>query len=223
MRVLVVEDNATVANHIKASLERELYVVDVTAEGKAGWFLGDTEDYDLVILDLGLPDLDGLTVLEKWRASGNDVPVLILTSRDTYREKVTGLRAGADDYLAKPFMPEEMIARVEAVIRRASGHAASVLRCGPVEVDTTNTQVKLHGKHVNLAAQEFRVLQYLVQKKGKVVSRAELNEHIYGKGADHDSNVIDVLINHLRNKLYYSLIETRRGLGYQLVDTGDEG
>jgi two-component system OmpR family response regulator len=223
MRVLVVEDNATVANHIKASLERELYVVDVTAEGQTGWFLGDTEDYDLVILDLGLPDLDGLTVLENWRARGNRVPVLILTSRDTYREKVTGLRAGADDYLAKPFQPEELLARVEALVRRASGYTSSVLNCGPVEIDTINAQVKLHGKDVSLAAQEYRVLQYLFQKKGKVVTRAELSEHIYGKGGGHDSNVIDVVINHLRNKFYYSLISTRRGMGYQVVEPSDEG
>jgi two-component system OmpR family response regulator len=223
MRVLVVEDNATVANQIKAALERELYIVDVTADGRTGWFLGDTEDYDAIILDLGLPGLDGLSVLQKWRSGGNEVPVLILTSRDTWREKVTGLRAGADDYLAKPFQPEEMLARVEVLIRRASGHATSGVRCGPIEIDPVSARVTLRGKAVNLTAQEYRVLQYLIEKRGKVVSRAELSEHIYGKEGDHDSNVIEVVINHLRNKLEPSLILTRRGLGYQMWDAADEG
>lgn len=223
MRVLVVEDNATVANQIKARLERELYIVDVAVDGRTGWFLGDTEGYDIIILDLGLPGMDGLTVLQNWRSGGNQVPVLILTSRDTWREKVTGLRAGADDYLAKPFQLEEMLARVEVLIRRASGYAAPVVRCGPIEIDPVSAEVKLDGKEVNLTAQEYRVLQYLIQKPHKVVSRAELSEHIYGKEGDHDSNVIEVVINHLRNKLGSSLIRTRRGLGYQLLDSTDAG
>jgi two-component system OmpR family response regulator len=223
MRVLVIEDNATVANQIKAALERELYVVDIAASGQAGWFLGDTEGYDAIILDLGLPDLDGLTVLRNWRSSGNQVPVLILTSRDTWREKVTGLRAGADDYLAKPFQPEEMLARVEVLIRRASGHATPLVKCGPIELEPVSARVTLHGKEVNLTAQEYRVLQYLIRERSKVVSRAELCEHIYGTGGDHDSNVIEVVINHLRNKLEPSLIRTRRGLGYQMQNASDEG
>jgi two-component system, OmpR family, response regulator len=222
MRVLVVEDNATVANQIRGALERELYVVDVTADGRKGWFLGDTEDYDAIILDLGLPGMDGLSVLQKWRSGGNQVPVLILTSRDTWREKVTGLRAGADDYLAKPFQPEEMLARVEVLIRRACGHAMSPLQCGPVEIDPVSARVTLHGKEVNLTAQEYRVLQYLIEKRRKVVSRTELCEHIYGQEGDSDSNVIEVVINHLRNKLEPSLIRTRRGLGYQVLDSPDD-
>lgn len=223
MRVLLVEDNVTVANQIKATLECEPYIVDVTSEGHTAWFLGDTKQYDAIILDLGLPDLDGLTVLQNWRSGGNLVPVLILTSRDTWREKVDGLRAGADDYLTKPFQPEEMLARVEVMIRRASGNATSKLRCGPVEIDPVSAVVRLHHKEVELTAQEYRVLQYLVQNRRKVVSRAELSEHIYGTEGDHDSNVIEVVINHLRNKLEPSLIRTRRGLGYQMQDGNDEG
>jgi two-component system OmpR family response regulator len=222
MRVLLVEDNVTVASQIKAALERELYIVDVTSEGRTAWFLGDTEQYDAIILDLGLPDLDGLTVLQNWRSNGNLVPVLILTSRDTWREKVDGLRAGADDYLTKPFQPEELIARVDVMIRRASGYATSNLQCGPIEINPASAVVKLHQKEVSLTAQEYRVLQYLMQNRSKVVSRAELSEHIHGKEGDHDSNVVEVVINHLRNKLIPSLIRTRRGLGYQMHDEADE-
>jgi len=221
MRILVIEDNHDVARQISETLEEELYVVDIAHDGEQGWFLGDTETYDAVILDLGLPVLDGLTVLQRWRQNRNQVPVLILTSRDTWREKVSGLRAGADDYLAKPFELEEMLARVEALMRRASGHANPVLRCGPVELDTNSARVTLQGHHVNLTAQEYRALQYLMQHKGKVVSKPELSEHIYEQEIERDSNVIEVLINHLRNKLDPGLIKTRRGLGYQLKEIDD--
>ena len=222
MRVLVVEDNAEVARQLKDTLERELFVVDVAGDGERGWFLGDTEAYDAVILDLGLPKLDGLTVLQRWRQGGNHVPVLILTSRDTWREKVAGLRAGADDYLAKPFEMEELVARVEALLRRATGHSSPILKSGPVELDTSSARVTMNGNHVNLTAQEYRALQYMMQNEGKVVSKAELSEHIYEQVIERDSNVIEVLINHLRNKLAPDLIKTRRGLGYQLVVLDDE-
>ncbi len=218
MRILIIEDNHDVARQVRIALEEELYVVDVANDGKQGWFLGDTETYDAVILDLGLPILDGLTLLQRWRQDGNLVPVLILTSRDTWREKVAGLRAGADDYLAKPFELEEMLARVESLIRRASGHASPVLKCGPVELDTSSARVTMKGHHVNLTAQEYRALQYLIQHQGKVVSKPELSEHIYEQEVERDSNVIEVLINHLRNKLDPELIQTRRGLGYQLKE-----
>jgi two-component system OmpR family response regulator len=217
MRVLVVEDNAEVARQLKDTLERELFVVDVAGDGEKGWFMGDTESYDAVVLDLGLPKLDGLTVLQRWRQGGNDVPVLILTSRDTWREKVAGLRAGADDYLAKPFELEELLARIEALLRRATGHSSPVLKSGSVELDTSSARVTMNGNPVNLTAQEYRALQYLMQNEGKVVSKAELSEHIYEQVIERDSNVIEVLINHLRNKLRPDLIKTRRGLGYQLV------
>ena len=222
MRVLVVEDNAEVARQLKDSLERELFVVDVAGDGEKGWFMGDTESYDAVVLDLGLPKLDGLTVLQRWRQGGNHVPVLILTSRDTWREKVAGLRAGADDYLAKPFELEELLARIEALLRRATGHSSPILKSGDVELDTSSARVTMSGNPVILTAQEYRALQYLMQNQGKVVSKSELSEHIYEQVIERDSNVIEVLINHLRNKLSPELIKTRRGLGYQLVVADDD-
>ena len=222
MRVLVVEDNPEVARQLKDTLERELFVVDVAGDGENGWFMGDTESYDAVVLDLGLPKLDGLTILQRWRQAGNHVPVLILTSRDTWREKVAGLRAGADDYLAKPFELEELLARIEALVRRATGHSSPILKSGPVELDTSSARVTMSGNPVSLTAQEYRALQYLMQMEGKVVSKAELSEHIYEQVIERDSNVIEVMINHLRNKLNPKLIKTRRGLGYQLVVLEDD-
>lgn len=219
MRILVVEDNREVARQIRVALEQELFVVDVSHDGEEAWFLGDTEPYDAILLDIGLPKMDGLSLLQKWRESSNEVPVLILTSRDTWREKVAGLRAGADDYLAKPFELEEMMARVEALIRRASGHACPVLACGPVELDSVSARVTMHGVPVVLTALEYRALQYLMQKQGSVVSKMELSAHIYGQDLERDSNVIEVLINRLRHKLDPAMIKTRRGLGYQLLDT----
>jgi two-component system OmpR family response regulator len=222
MRILIVEDNPDVARQLNAALEHELFVVDVANDGEKGWFMGDTEAYDAIVLDLGLPKLDGLSVLQRWRESGNQVPVLILTSRDTWREKVVGLRAGADDYLAKPFEMEELLARIEALIRRASGHASPLLRCGELELEPSSARVTLSGLPVSLTALEYRALQYLLQKHGSVVSKTELSEHIYGEDLERDSNVIEVLINRLRGKLGPELIKTRRGLGYQLVDGRQE-
>ncbi|MEE4294583.1 MAG: response regulator transcription factor [Xanthomonadales bacterium] len=222
MRILVVEDNPEVARQLKDTMERELFVVDVAMDGERGWFMGDTESYDAVVLDLGLPKLDGLTVLQRWRHGGNHVPVLILTSRDTWREKVAGLRAGADDYLAKPFEMEELLARMEALLRRATGHSSPILKSGPVELDSSSARVTMNGNPVSLTAQEYRALQYMMQNEGKVVSKSELSEHIYEQVVERDSNVIEVLINHLRNKLCPDLIKTRRGLGYQLVVLDDD-
>jgi two-component system, OmpR family, response regulator len=160
-----------------------------------------------------------LSLLQKWRQAGNQVPVLILTSRDTWREKVVGLRAGADDYLAKPFELEEVMARIEALIRRSSGNASPLLKCGDVELEPVSARVTMAGLPVDLTALEYRALQYLLQKRGSVVSKSELSEHIYGQDLERDSNVIEVLINRLRHKLHPSLIKTRRGLGYQLLET----
>lgn len=218
MRILVIEDNTELTRQIKSTLEHALYAVDVALDGEEGQFLGETEPYDAVILDLGLPKLDGLTVLQRWRASGNRVPVLILTSRQTWREKVAGLRAGADDYLAKPFEFEEMLARLEALIRRTTGHASAILRSkyGGVVMDTSSARVTMEGSLVDLTALEYRTLEYLMQHQDEVVSKTELIEHIYDQDFDRDSNVIEVLINRLRGKLAPDLIKTRRGLGYQL-------
>jgi two-component system OmpR family response regulator len=218
MRILVIEDNAELARQIKSTLEHALYVADVALDGEDGLFLGDTEPYDAVILDLGLPKLDGIDVLERWRDSGNRVPVLVLTSRHTWREKVAGLRAGADDYLAKPFEYEELLARLEALIRRAAGHANATLECacGRVILDAGSARVTMDGQLVELTALEYRTLHYLLQHAGQVVSKSELIEHIYDQDFDRDSNVIEVLINRLRGKFCSDMIQTRRGLGYQV-------
>jgi len=218
MRILVIEDNEELARQIKTTLEQALYVVDVALDGEEGLFLGDTEPYDAVILDLGLPKLDGIEVLERWRDGGNTLPVIVLTSRHTWREKVAGLRAGADDYLAKPFEYEELMARIEALIRRAGGHAKTTLECecGRVVLDMSCARVTMDGALISLTALEYRTLQYLMQHQGEVVSKSELTEHIYDQDFDRDSNVIEVLINRLRGKLCPDMIHTRRGLGYQV-------
>lgn len=216
MRVLIVEDNAELASQVRYTLAHERYVVDIANDGEEGLFLAETEPYDAIILDLGLPRLDGLSVLQRLRRAGNEVPILILTSRDTWREKVTGLRAGADDYLAKPFEFEELLARLEALIRRASGHASPILTCCNLVLDTNGARVTVDGNPVELTALEYRTLEYLMQHPDKVISKTELTEHIYDQNFDRDSNVIEVLINRLRGKLNTDLIKTRRGLGYQI-------
>ena len=216
MRVLVVEDDLDVARQVADTLRQAMYVVDVVHDGEEGQFLGDTESYDVVVLDLGLPKRDGLSVLQQWRLTGRDMPVLILTARDTWREKVAGLRAGADDYLAKPFELEEMLARVEALIRRSSGHASPVLECGLLSLDVSTTRLTLAGRPIELTALEFRTLAHLMRNENQVVSKTELTEHLYDQDFDRDSNVIEVLINRLRKKLGADLIKTHRGLGYQL-------
>ena len=222
MRILIVEDNAELARQVKSALEHALYVADVAYDGEEALFLGNTEPYDAVILDLGLPKMDGIEVLERWRSNRIDVPVLVLTSRHTWREKVAGLRAGADDYLAKPFEYEELLARMEALIRRAAGHASAILSCGcgRVVMDTSSARVTFDGQLVDLTALEFRTLQYLMQHIGEVISKTELTEHIYGQDFDRDSNVIEVLVNRLRGKFCPEMIVTRRGLGYQLQRAG---
>lgn len=216
MRVLVIEDNLEVARQIEDTLERALYVVDVVHDGGEGLYLGATETYDAVILDLGLPKMDGMEVLQKWRSEGLQMPVLILTARQTWREKVAGLRAGADDYLSKPFELEEMLARVEALIRRASGHASSIYTCGAITLDTDRARATVNGHLVDLTGLEFRLLAYLIMHQGKVVSKTELTEHLYHQDFVRDSNVIEVLVNRLRKKLGNDSIKTLRGLGYQM-------
>ena len=213
MRVLVVEDDVRIAGQVTETLRGAGYVVESADEGEEAQFLGETEDYDAVVLDLGLPGVDGLTVLQRWRAAGRAMPVLVLTARDTWRDKVTGLRAGADDYLAKPFELEEMVARVEALIRRAAGHASPVLTCGQIQLDTAAGRVTFAGKPITLTALEYRTLSYFMHHMGRIVSKTELTEHIYGQDFDRDSNVIEVLINRLRQKIGRAFIETHRGRG----------
>lgn len=216
MRVLVVEDEPNLLRQLKTALEGAGYAIDTAADGEDAHYLGSTENYDAVILDLGLPEVDGLTVLDRWRKEGRTAPVLVLTARDSWSDKVAGLDAGADDYLAKPFQTEELIARLRALIRRSTGNASSELIAGQVRLDTRSGRVTLAGEPVKLTAQEFKLLSYLMHHKGKVVSRTELIEHIYDQDFDRDSNTIEVFITRIRKKLGADLISTTRGLGYSL-------
>ncbi|MHB9879160.1 response regulator transcription factor [Pacificimonas sp. ICDLI1SI03] len=218
MRILIVEDEPTLGEQLKETLEGAGYAVDLATDGEDGHFLGDTESYDAVVLDLGLPEMDGLTILDKWRKAERDMPVLVLTARDSWSDKVAGLDSGADDYLGKPFKMEELIARLRALIRRSAGLASSELEAGDVRLDTRSGRVTKAGSPVRLTAQEYKLLSYLMHHKGKVVSRTELIEHIYDQDFDRDSNTIEVFITRIRKKLGADLIETIRGLGYTLDD-----
>ncbi len=219
MRILIVEDEPNLLRQLKTGLETAGYAVDTATDGEEGLYLGNTEAYDAVVLDLGLPEIDGLTVLDRWRKEGRVMPVLVLTARDSWSDKVAGLDAGADDYLAKPFQTEELIARLRALIRRAAGKASSELTAGAVKLDTRSGRVSLDGEPVKLTAQEFKLLSYLMHHRGKVVSRTELIEHIYDQDFDRDSNTIEVFITRIRKKLGADLISTTRGLGYSLTET----
>ncbi len=221
MRILVVEDDGEVARQIAAALRSAGYAVDVATDGPEALFRGETEPYDAIVLDLGLPGMDRVTVLGRWRNAMVRTPVLILTARSTWREKVTGLRAGADDYLSKPFEMEELLARVEALLRRAAGHASAVLAHGEVRLDTSTQRVSRGSRPVELTALEYRLLAYLMHHPERVHSKSELTEHLYEQDFDRDSNVIEVLVNRLRKKFGASLIVTRRGQGYQLSDADD--
>lgn len=216
MRVLLVEDDEALSSQIQESLIDAGYAVDVSGDGEDGHFLGDTEPYDAVILDLGLPIMDGKSILKKWRSDGRTMPVLVLTARDSWTDKVEGLDAGADDYLTKPFIVEELLARLRALIRRSAGQSSPQLECGPVMLDTRNGRVTVAGRPVKLTAQEFKLLSYLMHHEGKVVSRTELTEHIYDQDFDRDSNTIEVFVNRIRKKLDVAIIGTVRGLGYRL-------
>ena len=218
MRILIVEDEPNLGRQLKSTLEQTGYAVDLAADGEEGHFLGATENYDAVILDLGLPEIDGLTVLDRWRKEGRTTPVLVLTARDSWSDKVAGLDAGADDYLAKPFQTQELSARLRALIRRASGNASSELTAGDVRLDTRSGRVTLAGEPVKMTAQEYKLLSYLMHHKGKVVSRTELIEHIYDQDFDRDSNTIEVFVTRIRKKLGQDVITTIRGLGYSLED-----
>ncbi|GAA4327668.1 response regulator transcription factor [Pigmentiphaga soli] len=219
MRILVVEDEPRIAADLRTGLEEANYVVDEAGDGEAAWFRAGTEDYDAIVLDLGLPRLDGLTVLRRLRAEGVAAPVLILTARDGWRDKVEGIDAGADDYLAKPFRMEELLARVRAITRRAAGQASPVLRAGPLEVDTRSRQATVDGRALPLSALEYRLLCYLLHHRGRILSQTDLLEHVYEGDSERDINAVEALVARLRRKLGADLIETRRGHGY-LIPAG---
>ena len=216
MRVLVVEDEIRLSRQLAKVLTEAGYAVDRATDGQQADFLANTEQYDAVILDLGLPKIDGLTLLRQWRSAGMLAPVLILTARGSWHEKVQGIDGGADDYVSKPFRMEEILARIRALIRRTSGLAHPQLRCGALEIDPRTARVSVGGAPVKLTSHEFRVLSYLMHHSGQVVSRAELTEHIYAQDLDRDSNTVEVFVARLRRKLGASYIETVRGLGYRM-------
>ena len=218
MRLLVVEDDVNLNKQLVEAFKEAGYAVDTAADGEEGHYLGDTEPYDAVILDIGLPVMDGITVVEKWRAAGKAMPVLILTARDSWSYKVAGIDAGADDYVTKPFHVEEVLARIRALIRRAAGHASSEITCGPVRLDTKSSKASVGGKALKLTSHEYRLLSYLMHHMGEVVSRTELVEHLYDQDFDRDSNTIEVFVGRLRKKIGIDMIETVRGLGYRIQD-----
>ena len=218
MRVLIAEDDPSLGQQLSEALRRAGYATDLATDGVDAHFMGETEPYDAVVLDLGLPSMDGVTVLQKWRKANRIMPVLILTARDRWSEKVAGFDAGADDYVTKPFQIEEVLARLRAIIRRAAGHAIAELVCGKVHLDTRASRVTVDGTAIKLTAQEFKVLSYLMHHRGKVVSRTELTEHIYDQDFDRDSNTIEVFVGRLRKKLGVDIIETVRGFGYRISD-----
>ncbi len=221
MRVLVVEDDADLNRQISTALADAGYVVDKALDGEEGHYLGETSPYDAIILDLGLPILDGVSVLEKWRRAGRKMPVLILTARDRWSDKVAGFDAGADDYVTKPFHMEEILARVRALVRRSAGQASSELTCGPVTLDTKGAKVMVTGMPVKLTSLEYRLLEYLMMHMGKVVSRTELVEHLYDQDFDRDSNTVEVFVGRLRKKLGVDVLHTIRGMGYCIQPPGN--
>ncbi|MFU2488027.1 response regulator transcription factor [Thauera sp. WH-1] len=216
MRILVVEDEPALAVQLDQALAAAGYAVDLADNGRDACHLGEQEPFDAVVLDIGLPLMDGISVLKRWRAAGRSMPVLILTARGEWHEKVAGIDAGADDYLTKPFHMEELLARLRALIRRAAGQASAELRCGPLVLDTRGGRAMADGQALALTSHELRVLSYLMHHAGEVVSRSTLTEHIYAQDYDRDSNTIEVFVARLRKKLPPGLIETVRGLGYRL-------
>ncbi len=218
MRILVVEDDANLNRQLKEALTEAGYAVDTAFDGEEGHFLGETEPYDAVVLDIGLPRMDGLSVLEEWRRAGRTTPVLLLTARDRWSDKVQGIDSGADDYVAKPFHMEEVLARIRALVRRAAGHASNEIVAGDVRLDNRAGKVTVNGQAVKLTSHELRLLSYLMHHKGKVISRTELTEHLYDQDFDRDSNTIEVFVGRLRKKLPDDCIQTVRGLGYQIAD-----
>ena len=222
MRLLVVEDDPDLNRQLVSALTDAGYAVDTAFDGEEGHFLGDTEPYDAAVLDIGLPKMDGISVLEEWRREDRTMPVLLLTARDRWSDKVAGMDAGADDYVAKPFHMEEVLARVRALLRRSAGLATSEIECGPIRLDTKSSRVTVDGAAIKLTSHEYRLLAYLMHHRGRVISRTELVEHLYEQDFDRDSNTIEVFIGRLRKKLPQDFIRTARGLGYSLVDPENE-
>jgi two-component system, OmpR family, response regulator len=215
MRLLLVEDDSILGPQLRAALERSGYAVDLCADGADAEALGDIEPYDLVVLDLGLPGRPGLEVLANWRARGNVTPVVVLTARGSWQEKVEGFRAGADDYVGKPFQLEELLARMDAVVRRTRGAAPGRLEFAGLMLDPqTQTATGADGGHIALTGTEFRLLRYFMLHPGRLLSKSELTDHVYEQDGDKDSNVIEVYVNRLRRKVGRGLIQTRRGQGY---------
>jgi two-component system OmpR family response regulator len=222
MRILLVEDDPDLSRQLRAALADADYAVDHAADGEEAHFLGDTEPYDAIVLDLGLPKIDGVSVLERWRKEGVATPVLILTARGAWSEKVAGFDAGADDYLTKPFHTEELLARLRALLRRAAGHASPALVCGALRLDPRAARASVNGEPLRLTSLEYRLLHYLMMHQGRVISRTELVEHLYDQDFDRDSNTIEVFVGRLRKKIGSDRIETVRGLGYRLSALGGE-
>src|SRR6202453_4843126 len=221
MRLLVVEDDRDLNRQVATALEAAGYAVDKAFDGEEGWFLGDTEPYDAIILDIGLPKRDGVTVLESWRKAGRSMPVLILTARDRWSEKVQGFDAGADDYVSKPFHMEEVLARLRALLRRAAGHATSELVAGPVRLDARAGRVTVRGVGVKLTSHEYRLLSYLMHHAGRIVSRGEIVDHLYEQDFGRESYTIEVIVAPLRTKLGVEIVQTARGAGYIIETPGE--
>lgn len=220
MRILIVEDDKDLNRQLSDAMASAGYVVDSAFDGEEGHHLGDTEPYDAVILDIGLPLIDGISVVERWRRDGRAMPVLMLTARDRWSDKVAGIDAGADDYVAKPFHIEEVMARLRALIRRAAGHASSELACGSLKLDTKTSKASVNGVALKLTSHEYRLLSYLMHHMDEVISRTELVEHLYDQDFDRDSNTIEVFVGRLRKKMGVDLIETVRGMGYRIRSDG---
>ena len=217
MRILLVEDDPRIRADVTAALAASHYIVDAERDGEEAWFKGDTEDYGAAILDLGLPSMDGMSVLKRWRANGRDFPVLVLTARGTWTERVEGIDAGADDYLPKPFAVEELLARLRAIIRRRAGQSTPTIRAGDISLDTRTMRVTRNGVPLSLTPQEYRLVSYLLHNTGRVVPQQELAEHLQAEHYERESNAVEVLVGRVRRKLGAGLIETHRGFGYSIA------